>query len=137
MVALAASGRRTTVDQLVLSEPLPRKFLESIMNELRRAGLVTSRRGVDGGYALARPAAEISVADILRAVNGPLAEVHGVRPEHAVYSSSTVHLGVVWIAVRASVRNVLEHVTLAELVSGQLPTSVTELSADPDAWVSH
>lgn len=136
MLSLAVADRgRTTVEQLILSQDMPRKFLESIMNELRRSGLVTSRRGSEGGYALARPADTISVADVLRAVDGPLAEVHGIRPEKSTYHGTAEHLGSVWVAVRASLRAVLENVTLADVVTGRLPTAVTALTAEPDAWL--
>ncbi len=137
MLDLASSDQeRTTVEQLVVSQDLPRKFLESIMRELRRGGLVTSRRGPDGGFTLARSAADISIADVLRAVDGPLAEVHGMRPQDADYRGTAAHLGTVWVAARASLRAVLEQVTLEDVVTGRLPTNVSSLVSDPDAWVS-
>ncbi len=138
MLSLAASDTaRITVEQLGHSEDIPRKFLEAIMSELRRGGLVTSRRGAEGGFALARPASEISVADILRAVDGPLAEVRGIRPQSASYSGTAEHLGSVWVAARASLREVLENVSIDHLVTGRLPPVVMALTADPDAWASH
>lgn len=137
LILATSDDGRTTVDQLVRAGNLPRKFLESIMSELRRAGLVTSRRGPDGGFALARPASKITVADILRAVDGPLAEVRGLRPESTSYSGSAEHLGAVWVAVRASLRAVLEHVTLDDLTTGRLPSVIIDLTGDPDAWVAH
>lgn len=137
LVLATADGARLTVEQLVDSQELPRKFLESILGELRRAGLVTSRRGTEGGFTLSRPAATISVADVLRAVDGPLAEVRGLRPEQAVYRGPATHLGTVWIAARASLRSVLEQVSLADIADGALPAGITALTADPDTWLPH
>jgi Rrf2 family protein len=138
MLTLAEVGPdgRRTVDQLVASQGLPRKFLESIMNELRRAGLVTSRRGSEGGFMLARPATEVTVADILRVIDGPLAEVRGLRPERAAYCGSAEHLGEVWVAARASLRAVLDEVTLAHIITGRLPPEVAALLTDPAVWSS-
>src|SRR5947199_8006568 len=113
---------------------MPRKFLETILADLRRAGYVQSTRGVDGGYALSRPPGEICVGDVLRAVDGPLAGVRGMRPEDAVYDGSAVHLQELWIAVRAAVRRVLDEVSLAELARGRLPAHVRRLIADHEAW---
>jgi Rrf2 family protein len=96
-----------------------------------------SRRGADGGYWLARPAAEIALADVIRAVDGPLANVRGVRSEQVAYTGSAERLRDVWIAVRASLRAVLERVTLADVAQGRLPTSVEALARDPDAWEPH
>jgi Rrf2 family protein len=123
--------------ELARREGISFKFLENILLELRRAGIVASQRGADGGYWLARPPEEITVADVIRAVDGPLAEVHGVRPEAAAYTGSSEHLQYVWIAVRANVRAVLESVTLAHIASGNLPRKVRQLTADPDAWRPH
>lgn len=122
---------------LAEAQGLPVKFLEAILAELRRSGLVASQRGSEGGYRLARPASKISVADVFRAIDGPLAEVRGERPESTVYEGAAQHLQEVWIAVRASLRSVLEATTLADLVSGKLPARVRRLAADPDAWVPH
>jgi Rrf2 family protein len=105
--------------------------------ELRRRGLVTSQRGPAGGFKLAVPANRITVADVVRAVHGPLAEVRGVRPEHAVYGGPAEHLQEVWIALRASLRSVLEHVTLADLASGRLPAVVKERTRIKDSWRAH
>ena len=137
MLTLAAGGGRAmTADSIAEAQNLPSKFLGAILNDLRRAGLVTSHRGSDGGYKLARGADEIVVADVMRAVDGPLAEVRGVRPEAASYTDAAVHLQEVWVAVRASLRSVLETVSLAHVVDGSLPPAVGELTADPDAWRS-
>jgi Rrf2 family protein len=124
-------------ERLADAQDIPRKFLENILIELKRAGLVRSVRGADGGYQLAHPPEEISLADIIRAVEGPLAAVRDQRPDELEYSGSAVHLKAVWIAVRANLRAVLEQVTLADLVSGRLPKDVAQLAADPDAWVPH
>lgn len=137
MLTLAANDTcRVTVEQLVESQTLPRKFLESIMGDLRRAGLVISKRGSDGGFVLARTPAEITIADVLRAVDGPLAEVRGLRPEQAVYHGSAAHLNTVWVAVRAALRTVLDTVTLADVLADELPEPVRALTADPTAWLS-
>jgi Rrf2 family protein len=122
---------------LAEQQDIPAKFLESILTELRRAGFVMSTRGADGGYRLARPASEITVADVIRAIDGPLAEVHGMRPEATSYEGAAVHLQEVWVAVRASLRSVLERTTIAGILTGKLPANVRRLADDPDAWVSH
>jgi Rrf2 family protein len=124
-------------EQLARAQSIPPKFLENILLELRHAGLVQSQRGVEGGYWLARPAAEITLAEVIRAVEGPLANVRGARPEAVEYGGSAEPLRDVWIAVRASLRRVLEAVTLADVARGDLPSSLDELVADPDAWRSH
>jgi Rrf2 family protein len=137
MCAVAAADEQAiTADALALAQGLPAKYLESILNDLRRANLLRSQRGAEGGYRLARPAAEITVADIIRPLDGPLAEVRGLRPEAAAYTGDAVHLQRVWIAVRQSLRSVLEQVTLADIVAGALPASIDRLTATPDAWVS-
>ena len=138
LVALAADGGGPIAGAtLAQSQGLPAKFLEGILAELRRAGIVASQRGAEGGYRLARPASEISVADVIRAIDGPLAEVRGERPETTAYEGAARHLQEVWIAVRASLRAVLEHTTLADVASGKLPANVRRLASDPDAWVPH
>lgn len=117
-------------------QDIPLKFLESILSELRRAGIVGSQRGSEGGYWLARPAAEVSVAEIIRAVEGPLADVRGVRPEALDYEGNE-SLQRMWIAVRANLRAVLERVTLADLNDGVLPSEVEALVQQADAWSAH
>jgi Rrf2 family protein len=124
-------------EQIAHAQGIPAKFLENILLELRHAGLVQSQRGADGGYWLGRPAAEITLAEVIRAVDGPLANVRGARPETVEYGGAAAGLRDVWVAVRASLRGVLEAVTLADLAAGELPGSVGELVADPDAWRSH
>jgi Rrf2 family protein len=124
-------------EQLARAQGIPPKFLENILLELRHAGLVHSQRGVDGGYWLARPADEITLAEVIRAVEGPLANVRGTRPEAVEYTGSAEPLRRVWIAVRASLRGVLESVTLADVARGELPSSLDDLVADPEAWRPH
>ncbi len=131
-----ADGKPVTAEMLAKSQRLPAKFLESILNDMRRAGLLLSQRGADGGYRLARPAASITVAEVIRPLDGPLAEVRGLRPEATEYDGSAQHLQEVWVAVRASLRSVLEKVTIADIVSGELPKSVHKMTTDPDAWLS-
>jgi Rrf2 family protein len=135
-IELAGADRGTPVkgDRIAAAQDIPMKFLENILSELRRAGLVGSRRGTDGGYWLARPASKVTIADIIRAVEGPLANVQGVRPEELEFIGSAIPLQRMWVCVRASLRSVLEHVTLADLVAGTLPAKVSRLADDPDAW---
>jgi len=136
LCSLAAADRALNSEALATSQGLPAKFLESILNDMRRAGLLTSQRGPDGGYRLARPAEEITVADVMRPLDGPLAEIRGLRPEAAEYEGAAEHLQAVWVAVRASLRSVLDEVTIASIVSGDLPVSVLALNSDPEAWQS-
>ena len=137
-VELAAAGDGPLKgDRIAQAQQIPSNFLENILADLRNAGLVASRRGADGGYWLARPAEEVSLADVIRAVDGPLANVRGVRSEQVEYAGTAEPLRDVWVAVRASLRAVLENVTLADLARGELPESVQALAADPDAWAPH
>ena len=124
-------------DSISETQGIPKKFMENILHDLKRSGIVRTRRGASGGYWLALPAEEISLADIIRAVEGPLANVRGEWPEAVEYSGAAEHLQEVWIAVRANLRAVLESVTLADLVEGDLPAPITELTRDPEAWVHH
>ena len=130
----AAGGGPVKGEALATAQSIPQKFLENILSDLRQAGIVRSQRGAEGGYWLARPADEVSVADVIRAVDGPLASVRGQRPEDVEYTGTAEPLQKVWIAVRASVRSVTENVTLADLVSGDLPSEVAGLTEDPEAW---
>ena len=137
LLALAAADAPTVPGPVLAAEQdLPLKFLEAILADLRRAGLVRTRRGAVGGYALARAAGEISVGEVVRAVDGPLAVVRGERPERAEYEGAAEHLQELWIALRAALRIVLDEVTLAELLSGDLPPRVRGLVAEPGAWTS-
>lgn len=132
---LAAADAPRTVEQLAVAQQIPNKYLESILGELRRGGLLRSQRGPDGGYRLARSADEISIADVIRALDGELANVRGSRPEHLEYVGAAASLQEVWIALRASERAILEGVTLAQVASGSLPETVSALVANPKAWV--
>ena len=130
----AADGAAGQAEALASAMGGSRKFLESVLADLRRTELVRSRRGPDGGYWLARPAADISIADVIRAVEGPLASVRGQRPEDVEYSAPAKQLQLVWLAVRVNMREVLEKVSLADIVADDVPAFVLELTADPSAW---
>ena len=121
MLELAAAGGLVKGEQLANAQGIPRKFLETILLELRHDELVASQRGVDGGYALARPASEITVADVIRAVEGPIATVRGARPEEVEYAGSATALQPLWLDLRAAMRDVLEGATLADLVGRRQP----------------
>jgi Rrf2 family protein len=123
-------------ERLADAQDIPLQFLEHILLELKHHGIVRARRGAKGGYWLARPADEVTIAEIVRAVEGPIAHVQSTPPESIEYRGNAKHLQEVWIAVRASLRSVLEEVTLADLVSGEMPPIVVELAAAPGAWVA-
>jgi Rrf2 family protein len=131
----AAKDSHVTAEQLAVAQHIPGKFLETILTHLRRSGLVRSQRGPDGGFWLARPANEISLADIIRAIDGQLLGVRGERPENVTYPGAAEPLQRVWIALRANERAVLETVTLADIVSGKLPEAIQLLTDSPQAWV--
>lgn len=133
-LASAADDEYRTVDELADAQRLPVKFLEGILTQLRRSGLLESRRGASGGFRLAHPAKDISVADVIRAVDGPLAAVRGLRPEDTAYDGAAMALPLVWIAMRAAVRDVLESVSLADVASGELPARVQSLTRNDEAW---
>lgn len=133
----AADGRLMKADLIAEAQGIPRHFLDNILNDLRRAGIVTTQRGAEGGSRLARPAKDITLADVMRAMEGPLAAVRDVRPENLAYDGAAGTLPQVWIAVRAALRNVLERVTVADVVAGKLPRSVEKLLEDPEAWKPH
>ena len=135
-LAAAADGP-VKGERIAQAQEIPLKFLENILGDLRHAGIVRSQRGAEGGYWLARPAEEITVADVVRAVDGPIANVRGLGPESVEYAGSAERLRDVWIAVRANLRAVLEHVTLADVARGELPAEIGTLAADPDAWQPH
>jgi Rrf2 family protein len=126
--------RPVKADALARAQDIPVKFLENILQGLRQAGIVDSRRGPDGGHLLARPAADISLADVIRAIDGPIVGVSGHRPEDVEFRGAAAPLQEVWIALRASVRRVLEEVSLADVASGNVPEHVSELTGDPGAW---
>ena len=124
----------TTGQAIAAAQGIPAKFLEAIMTSLKAGGVVRSQLGPSGGFWLSRPADAITVADVIRAVDGPLASVRGQRPELVEYAGSAEPLKAVWLAVRSSLREVLEHVTLADLALGQLPAAVVARAAQPDVW---
>ncbi len=134
LLTLAKADGSLSAEQLAAEQGLPPRFLGAILSDLRRAGLVVSHRGSEGGYQLARPASKITIADALRAISGPMAGVRGMRPETLSYEGAASNLREVWVAVRASLRNLLEHVTLEQVASGSLPAVLTRLTKDPDAW---
>jgi Rrf2 family protein len=123
-------------ERLAEAQEIPLQFLEHILLELKHQGIILARRGAKGGYWLARPADEVTVADVVRAVEGPIANVQSMPPQAIEYMGNAEHLKEVWIAVRSSIRSVLEEVTLADLVSGELPGIVGELSSAPGAWAA-
>ena len=132
----AADGRPLKGDAIARTQGISVRFLENIMGELRQAGLVRSQRGSEGGYWLARDPEEVTIADVIRAVEGPMAAVRGEAPEDVDYPGAAKDLIRVWIAVRASLRSVLERVTLADLAAGTLPERVDALAQDPESWVT-
>jgi Rrf2 family protein len=133
LAAASASGH-VTAEKLAKAQEIPGKFLEAILTQLRRDGLVRSQRGPEGGFWLARPASEISLADIIRAIDGPLVGVRGERPENLGYIGAAEPLQTVWIALRANERAILEDTTLEQIVTGQLSDRVLKLADDPRAW---
>jgi Rrf2 family protein len=135
-IELAALGTSEPVkgEAIATAQGIPLRFLENILGDLRNAGIVESRRGVDGGYLLARAPAEITLADVIRAVDGPLANVAGTRPNLLKYEGSTEKLTDIWVGVRAALRSVLEETTLADMAKKKLPNHVQKLVADRDAW---
>ncbi len=136
-LAAAPKGEHVKKSRIVAAQKIPAKFLENILAELRHAGLVESQRGSEGGYWLARSAAEISVADVMRAVEGPLATVRSHRPETLSYDGIAEPLQTVWVALRSSIRGTLGAVTLADLVAGELPKALVGSANQPNAWKSH
>jgi Rrf2 family protein len=121
-------------ERLASGQNIPLRFMENILGELRQAGIVASKRGAEGGYLLARPPAEIALADVIRAVDGPLANIGGLRPDQLEYDGTAVPMREIWVAVRAALRSVLETTTLADVAGGELPAEITRVTADPDVW---
>jgi len=134
-LAAAPDGKPVKGTKLAEAQDIPLQFLEHILLDLKHAGLIKTKRGARGGYWLAEPPATITVADVIRAVEGPLANIHDLAPEETHYDGAATLLRDVWIAVRQNLREVLEHVTLAELAAGRLPPAVTALLEEPEAWV--
>jgi Rrf2 family protein len=134
-LSLAASHPSLLSAQAISQQQdLPHKFLEAVLADLRRAGLVRAQRGAEGGYTLSRPPSEITVGQVLRAVDGPLAGVRGMRPEETKYGGAAENLPWLWVAVRAAVRDVVDEVSLVDLVNGKMPARVRKLTTRPDAW---
>ena len=130
----AAEGNALKREQIAEAQKIPIAFLQNILTELRHAELVEAQRGRDGGFRLARPASQITMADVVRAVSGPLVTVRGTRPQLVEYPESAEPLKEVWVAVRANVRAILEHVTLADLAAGHLRSAIRKLATDPNNW---
>jgi Rrf2 family protein len=135
-LAATAGERPVKAERIATAQQIPLNFLENILGELRHAGIVRSQRGADGGFRLAKPPDQVTVADVIRAVEGPLASVRGGPPEEVSYEGASAALLRVWIAVRASLRGVAEHVTLADIAGGRLPRAIDRLADDPEAWVT-
>jgi Rrf2 family protein len=136
LLELAADApARVPRDELAKRQGIPTRYLEAIMAELARSGIVNGKRGIAGGYELSTPADQLTIGAIARAVDGPLALVGQLRPEQTEYDGSAVHLGQLWVGLRAAIRGVLDRVTLADLLAGDLPPDVRALVADPEAWV--
>ena len=130
-------GRAVSAEELGRLQEIPHGFLQAILADLRRAGVVMSQRGQSGGWRMGRAAAEVSVADVIRAVDGPLVSVYGLRPEAVSYNESADVLQHVWIAARSSLREVFEEVSIQQLADADLPAAVTKRTADEDAWKAH
>jgi Rrf2 family protein len=135
-LAAAPDGKPICAERLATAQGIPLDFLHNILGELRHAGIVRSHRGFDGGFRLARGADQVTIADIIRAVEGPLATVRGGPPEYSTYAGAATALPRVWIAVRKNLRSVVEHVTVADVARGQLPKAIDRLAEDPDAWIT-
>ena len=135
-LAVVEDDARLKRDVIATRQHIPVEFLESVLLTLKHAGIVQSQRGSGGGFRLARPAADISLADVIRAVDGPMSDVRGDRPETIEYTGPAERLQEVWIAIRASLREILEETSFDDLVHDRLPPEVRRLASDPDAWVS-
>jgi Rrf2 family protein len=137
LAARSQDGTPVTAEELADAQEIPRRFLLGILAELRKDGLVVSHRGVKGGYVLGQPPGDVTLADVIRSVEGPLAQIGDERPGEITYFGAAEVLSDVWVAVRASLRSVLEQVTLANLAAGKLPPHIDKLTRDPDAWQPH
>jgi Rrf2 family protein len=133
----ARGGGPVKGEVLAEAQGIPPRFLESILAQLRQRAILLSRRGAEGGYWLARPGDQITIAEVIRAADGPLASVRGLRPESVAYQGAAEALAEVWIAVRSSLRSVLEEVTIADVAAGRLPDRIAALTLDPEARRSH
>ena len=135
LLELAVGGEGPVkAERLAQAQEIPLKFLENILTDLRHAGIVRAQRGAEGGYWLARDPAEVTLGEVIRAVDGPLASVRGEAPEDVAYEGAAQNLRVVWVALRASMRSVLDEVTLEDVVNDRLPAPVRRLTEQPDAW---
>lgn len=135
LIEIAASpGGPRSAEAISGAQDIPRDFLLSVLADLRRAGILASQRGQAGGWVLLADPASVSIADVIRAVDGPLVRVHGLPPEDVSYTGSAESLQQVWIAVRVSLRHVLEQITIAHLVDKSLPPDAAELTRDAGAW---
>ncbi|NGN95204.1 Rrf2 family transcriptional regulator [Nocardioides sp. KC13] len=136
-MAAREDGKAVSAEELGRAQEIPHGFLQAILADLRKAGVVISQRGQSGGWRLARKASDVSVADVIRAVDGPLVSVYGLRPEAVTYNERADVLQHVWIAARDSLREVFEKVSIAELASRELPDEVTTRSSREEAWLPH
>ncbi len=136
-IASRCDGMPVSAEELGRLQDIPHGFLQAILADLRRADIVLSVRGQSGGWRLGRPSGDVSIADIIRAVDGPLVSVYGLRPEAVEYNHSAMVLQLVWIAARANLRDVFEHVTVEMLASGKLPDRIIKLTKDDEAWRPH
>src|SRR6478752_10076011 len=136
-MAARQDGRAVSAEELGRVQEIPHGFLQAILADLRKSGIVISQRGQSGGWRMGRDPESVSVADVIRAVDGPLVSVYGLRPEAVSYNGSAEVLQHVWIAARSALRDVFEHVTIASLADGKLPRAVTSRTADEDAWQPH
>ena len=136
-IALREDGRAVSAEELGRVQEIPHGFLQAILADMRRAGIVMSQRGQSGGWKLARPAGEVSVADVIRAVDGPLVSVYGMRPEAVSYQGAGEVLQLVWIAARSSLRDVFETVTIRALAEKDLPRAVMERTSSDEDWQPH
>jgi Rrf2 family protein len=135
-LAAAPGEKPVKAERIATAQGIPLNFLENILGELRHSGIVRSHRGAEGGFRLAKAPEQITIADVIRAVEGPLASVRGGPPEDSTYPGTSEALPRVWIAVRANLRAVVEHVTVADVAAGQLPPAIDRLAEDPDAWIT-
>ena len=136
LLELAVAGEGPVKgERIAQAQEIPLKFLENILIDLRHANIVRAQRGAEGGYWLARPANEVTLGEIIRAVEGPLASVRGEPPEDMNYTGAAEHLRTVWVAVRASLRSVVDELTLADVVADRMPARIRRLTEAPDAWL--
>ncbi len=136
-MATRTDGKPVSAEELGKSQEIPHGFLQAILADLRRAGVVISQRGQSGGWRMAREASEVSVADVIRAVDGPLVSVYGLRPESVTYNERADVLQPVWIAARGALRDVFENVSIQQLADRDLPAEVTSHTQDDEAWLPH